>query len=220
MLLYGIRLTVEIALLAWSIALVLGTAVGFGRTDGPPWLRVVCAAYVEVLRNVPLLVQLFFWYFAFPTFLPDAARRAVYGFGWEFGSAVTALGLYTSSRVAEHLRSGLRAATRDAQIAALATGLGWWQAQRYVVAPLVFRLAMPALTSEFITVFKGSSLAMAVGVTEATFVSQQIGSQTFHYIEGDSAVSAVYLMLAILVTAFMGFLERRFAVPGFIRRTA
>ncbi len=216
----GVRLTIGIALVAWVNALVLGTLIGFGRALGSRLVELACSAYVEVLRNIPILVQMFFWYFAFPTFLPDAARKALYGMGWEMGSAIVALSLYTSARVAEHVRSGLRAATKDAGIAALATGLDWWQTQRYVVGPLVFRLITPALTSEFITVFKGSSLAMVVGVMESTYVSQEIGSQTFHYVEANSEVLMIYLTIAGVVTLFMGYLERRFAVVGLISRTA
>jgi glutamate/aspartate transport system permease protein len=216
----GIRTTIELALIGWVFALILGTFIGFARTVDSPVARMLAAAYVEVLRNVPVLVQLFFWYFALPALLPEPLRVKLYSFGWEFGSAIVALTLYTSTRVAEHVRSGLRAASTDAGIAALATGLDWWQAQRHVVAPLVFRLILPALTSEFVTIFKTSSLAMAVGVVETTFVSQQIGSQTFHYIEPDATATAIYLGVAAVVALFMGYLERRLAVPGLIRRTA
>ena len=216
----GIRVTFYLSLIGWAGALALGTVVGFGRTARAPLVRGLCTAYVEMLRNVPLLVQLFFWYFALPALVPRGIRVSLYHLGWETGSAIVALALYTSSRVAEHVRSGLRAVASGVGGAALSTGLSAWQAQRYVIAPLVFRLILPGLTSEFLTIFKSSSLAMTVGVAETTYVSQQLGNETFHWIEANAGATLLYLGMAWVVAGTMSLLELRVKIPGLLRRAS
>ena len=106
--------------------------------------------------------------------------------GWEEISAVISLALYSSAKIAEHVRAGLNAVGRHVRQSALATGLTWLQAQRYVIAPLLLRVIAPSLTSEFVTIFKGSSLAMTVGVMETAYVSQRLGTETFHWVEANS----------------------------------
>jgi glutamate/aspartate transport system permease protein len=214
----GLKMTLYLSLSGWVGALVLGTLVGFGRTALSLPVRTLCTAYVEVLRNIPILLQLFFWYFAFPAMLPRDIRVHLYSFGWETGAAIVALALYTSSRVAEHIRSGIRSAEAGVRLAALATGLSRLQAARYVIAPLVFRLIMPSLTSEFLTIFKSSSVAMTIGVAETTFVSQRIGNATFRFIEASTEATIIYLCIAGLVAILAGLLELRLGIPGLMHR--
>jgi glutamate/aspartate transport system permease protein len=216
----GLRMTLVLSLTAWMGALVFGTSVGFGRTARARPLRALCTIYVEILRNIPLLLQLFFWYFAFPAMLPRHIRVHLYSFGWEVGAAVVALALYTSSRVAEHIRAGVRSVEGGIGMAALSTGLTRLQALRWVVAPLVFRLITPSLTSEFLTIFKSSSVAMIIGVAETTFVSQRIGNSTFRFIEANAEATVIYLGISGLVAILAGFVELRLRVPGLLHRQA
>jgi glutamate/aspartate transport system permease protein len=216
----GLKMTIYLSLSGWVGALILGTLVGFGRTARTWPVRALCTAYVELLRNIPILLQLFFWYFAFPAMLPRSLRVHLYSFGWETGAAVVALALYTSSRVAEHIRSGIRSAEGGVRLAALSTGLTRLQATRYVIAPLVFRLILPSLTTEFLTVFKSSSVAMTIGVAETTFVSQRIGNATFRFIEASTEATFIYLCIAGLVAVTVGLFERGFQVPGLMHREA
>jgi glutamate/aspartate transport system permease protein len=216
----GLRMTIYLALTGWIGALILGTVVGFGRGARLALLRFLATAYVEILRNVPLLLQLLFWYFAFPSLLPRAVRVELYSFGWEVGAAVTGLALYTSARVAEHIRSGVRSVEGDLRLAALSTGLTGGQATRRVIAPLVFRLIAPSLASEFLTIFKSSSVAMTIGVAETTFVSQRIGNASFRFIEASTEATVIYLGIAGLVALLAGLLETRLRVPGLTHRSA
>jgi len=216
----GLKMTFYLSLTGWVGALILGTLVGFGRTAHAWPVRAICTAYVEIFRNIPILLQLFFWYFAFPALLPRDARIHLYSFGWETGSAIVALALYTSSRVAEHIRSGIRSAEVGVRLAALSTGLSRLQAARYVTAPLVFRLITPSLTSEFLTIFKSSSVAMTIGVAETTFVSQRIGNATFRFIEASTEATVIYLCIAGLVAVIAGLIEVRLLVPGLMHREA
>lgn len=219
-LLEGIWTTVKLGLISWIFALVLGTVVGTLRVT--PWkpLRLLAAAYTEFFRDIPLLVQLFFWYFAAPRVLPVAMEQYLYRQlpQAEFWIVVIALSIYTSSRVAEQIRSGLQSIPVDQFHAALSTGLTYFQMYRYVTIPLAVRIMIPPLTTEFLTIFKNTSLAMTVGVLETTFMSQQIEAYTFRGLEATTGACLVYLAITMLVIWVMGRVEKRLAIPGLIAR--
>src|ERR1043166_6421628 len=179
--------TVELSLLSWIFALAIGVLAGLLREAPARAARLAAVAFVEIFRNVPLLVQLFFIYFVLPRVLPLPLRQIFFQLGWEFVSAVLTLSLYTGAKVAEHVRSGLNTVDLGVRHAAMSTGLTWIAAQRYVVGPLVLLSIVPGLTSEFVTVFKSSSLAMTVGVVETSYLTQQLGLQTFHWVEAARA---------------------------------
>jgi len=212
--------TLELSLTSWVFALVIGTVAGLLHEAPLRAVRVVATAFVEIFRNVPLLVQLFFIYFVLPRALPLPLRQTLFAFGWEFVSAVLTLSLYTGAKVAEHVRSGLNAVGLGVHHAAMSTGLTWTTAQRHVVAPLVLRIIVPGLTSEFVTVFKSSSLAMTIGVVETSYLTQQLGLQTFHWVEASTVGTIVYLLCAWSVAGFMSLVERWTYVPGLLRRGA
>src|SRR5205085_5302266 len=128
------------------------------------------------------------------------------------------LSLYSSAKIAEHVRAGLNAVGRPLQQAAHATGLTWWQTQRSVVISLLLRIVAPSLTSEFVTIFKGSSLAMTVGAVEVGYISQQIGAETFRWVEANLFGSSVYLVCAWLIAGLMSLVERWTRVAGLMRR--
>ncbi|HZS83543.1 MAG TPA: amino acid ABC transporter permease [Stellaceae bacterium] len=210
--------TLELSLVSWAFALILGVAIGMARAAPLRAARLLATAYVELFRNIPLLVQLFFVYYVLPRLLPEPLRQGLFRLGWEPASAVLTLALYTSAKIAEHVRSGLNAVGRPVQLGALSTGLTWLQAQRHVVAPLVLRTIVPSLASEFVTVFKSSSLAMTVGVVETSYLTQQLGLQTFHWIEANTMGIAVYLVCAWSVALLMSLVERWSRVPGVLGR--
>jgi glutamate/aspartate transport system permease protein len=214
----AILLTVEIAAYAWVAAILLGLLVGIARDAPSAVARLVATAYVEIFRNIPVLVQLFFVYYVLPRLLPHDVRRALFQFGWEEISAVVTLALYSSAKIAEHVRAGVNTVGRHIQWSALATGLTWSQTQRFVVAPLLLRIIAPSLTSEFVTIFKGSSLAMMVGVMETAYVTQQLGTETFHWVEANAFGTAVYLLCAWIIAGLMGLVVRWTWIPGLLRR--
>jgi len=214
----GLYLTIEISLIAWCFGLTIGILVGMLSESPRKPLAGLSACYVEVFRNIPLLVQLFFAYFVLPLLLPLHLRRYLYEIGWEWGSAVLTLSVYTSAKVTGHVRSGLNAVGHGLRQAGLSTGLTWWQMERSIVVPLLLRMIIPNITTEFVTVFKGSSLAMAVGVLETTYMTQRIGFQSFRWIEANTVGTVVYLLLAWAVAILMGILERKVRVPGLLQR--
>ncbi|MCB1450231.1 MAG: amino acid ABC transporter permease [Nitratireductor sp.] len=214
----GLGWTVSVALCAWVIALVVGSFVGVGRTLPNKVVSTLCTSYVELFRNVPLLVQMFIWYFAVPEMLPEQA-----GF-WmkrempqpEFVTAVVALGLYTASRVAEQVRAGIETVPKGLSAAATAQGMSVAQVYRHVLLPISFRLIVPPMTSEFLTVFKNSSLALTIGLLELTAQSQQIAEYTFQSFEAYTAATVIYVLIALTATVAMAVLERYARIPGYV----
>jgi glutamate/aspartate transport system permease protein len=218
--LQGIWTTVKLGVICWFLALALGIIIGTLRVS--PWrpLRAFATAYTEFFRDIPLLVQLFFWYFAAPRILPLSIEHFLYhGIkNVEFWIVVMGLSIYTSSRVAEQIRSGIQSISADQFHAALSTGLSHFQMYRFVIIPLAIRIMIPPLTTECLTTFKNTSLAMTVGVLETTFMSQQVEAYTFHGIEATTGASLVYLAITMIVILIMGQVEKRLAVPGLIAR--
>nr|WP_295833547.1 amino acid ABC transporter permease [uncultured Azospirillum sp.] len=183
------------------------------------WAVIAGNAYVELFRNIPLLVQMFLWYFVLPELLPRSAGDWIKGVAPPWGPFVTAsvaLGLFTSARIAEQVRSGIEALSRGQHNAGLAIGLTLPQAYRYVLLPMAFRLILPPLTSEFMTIFKNSSVALTIGLLELTAQARQMNEFTFRTYEAFGAATVLYLVTALLVNRGMVWVERRAQVPGLI----
>lgn len=210
-LLSGMGWTLAVSAASWILALAVGSFVGALRSI--PWrpLRVLAAAYVEVFRNVPPLVQLFLWFFVFPEVVPNAVGM------WikrdmplpSFTTVVVAVGLFAGSRVAEQLRAGVETVRARLLPAALATGLTPIQAYRLVLLPIALRTVIAPLTSELLITIKMSSIGLTIGLMELTAQSQQIENYTFHGFEAYAAATVVYLVIGLGVTALMGLIDRR-----------
>ncbi len=214
----GVGWTLAVSLAAWVIAFSLGSVVGVARTVPNRWARGAATAYVELFRNIPLLVQLFLWYFVMPELLPaDWGRWVKRDMPMpEYTTAVIGLGFYTASRVAEQVRSGVESIPRGQSMAGYASGLTTAQLYRHVLLPVAYRLIVPPLTSEFLTIFKNSSLALTIGVLELTAQSRQITEYTFQGFEAFTAATVIYVVITLTVTAGMTLVERRARMAGFI----
>jgi glutamate/aspartate transport system permease protein len=217
-LLSGLKWTLLVSLGAWAIAFTLGSLLGVARTAQGAALRAVGAAYVEFFRNIPLLVQMFLWFFVVPELVPEAwGEWLKTGMPFpEFWTAMVCLGTYTASRVAEQVRAGIHALPRGQTDAALAMGLTRPQAYRYVLLPMAYRIIIPPLTSEFLTIFKNSSVALTIGLLELTAQSRQITDFTFQGFEAFTAATVLYVMITMVVMLAMRWLEARVRVPGYI----
>ena len=203
--------TVSVSLLALLLALVLGSIIGTLRTlqDRPMIVR-LGNAWVELFRNIPLLVQIFLWYHVLPTLFP--VLRGVPG----FALVVLALGFFTSARIAEQVRSGIQALPRGQRYAGMAMGFTTFQTYRYVLLPMAFRIIIPPLTSETMNIFKNSSVAFAVSVAELTMFAMQAQEETSRGIEVYLAVTGLYIVSAFAINRVMAFVEKRSRVPGLI----
>lgn len=210
--------TVAVSLCAWIIALSLGALIGTLRTTPRPWVVRLGNAYVECFRNIPLLVQMFLWFFVVPELLPtDLAMWVKQDMpAKEFITAVLALGLFTSARIAEQVRAGIQSLSRGQRYAGLALGFTLPQTYRYVLLPMAFRIIIPPLTSEFMNIFKNSSVAFAIGVIELTFTARQMQEDSEQGIETYLAVTLLYFLCAFVANRIMVFIEARARVPGYI----
>ena len=215
----GLGWTLATALAAWVIALTIGSIVGTLRTTPMKWVVRLGNAYVEIFRNVPLLVQMFLWFFVVPELLPQALGDRVKQMPPPWGSylpAVLCLGLYTSVRVAEQVRAGIQSLPRGQMMAATALGLTLPQSYRYVVLPMTFRIMLPPLTSEFLNVIKNSSVALTIGLLELTGRARAMQEFSFKVFEAFAAATVIYLLTNLIVVLLMRALERKVRVPGFI----
>jgi glutamate/aspartate transport system permease protein len=216
-LLLGTGWTLATAILAWCMALTLGALVGVIRTTPYPWLVRLGDAYVELFRNIPLLVQMFLWYFVLPEVLPielgDWLKQLPDA---SFYTAVVSLGFYTSARVAEQVRAGILSLARGQRFAGLALGLTLPQTYSYVLLPMALRIILPPLTSEFLNVIKNSAVALTIGLMELTARARAMQEFSFQTFEAFTAATLIYILINIGVTFGMRLLERRTAVPGFI----
>src|SRR5262249_1814924 len=213
----GTGWTLATALSAWCVALAMGSLIGVIRTTPSPWLVRLGNAYVEVFRNVPLLVQMFLWYFVLPELLPtelgDWLKQLPDA---SFYTAVVSLGFYTSARVAEQVRAGILSLARGQGWAALALGLTPAQSYIYVLLPMAYRVIPPPLTSEFLNIIKNSAVALTIGLMELTARARAMQEFSFQVFEAFTAATVIYIAINIVVTFGMRWVERRTAVPGFI----
>jgi len=211
-LLKGLVLTIKISLISTVIALILGTVFGIARLSRFRPVYYFATAYVEFFRNTPLLVQLFFWYFAFPLGLPEGISTFLNEHNFEFWAATLGLSIYTGAFVAEIVRAGIQAIPHGHLEASFSSGLSAFQTLRFVILPQAFRVIIPPLGSEFLNNMKNSSLAMTIGVAELCWQSQQIESFTFRGFEATSAASLIYLGLSITISAIMNSINHHLQV--------
>lgn len=208
MLLSAWKWTMMVSVSSLLLALAVGSLVGIMRTlPGRPW-RILGEAWTELFRNIPLLVQIFLWYFVLPVLIPPLAKLP------PFYLVVMALGFFTSARVAEQIKAGIESLSKGQRYAGLAMGLTLGQTYRYVLLPMAFRIVIPPLTSESMNIIKNSAAAFAVSIPELTQFAMQGQEETARGVELYLAVTGLYVVSALLVNYIAKFIERRLRVPG------
>ena len=218
-LIMGLGWTLATALCAGIIAFILGSFIGVVRTMPIRWAVRIGNAYVELFRNIPLLVQLFIWFFVLPELLPASLGNSIKQMSppWaSFVPAVIGLGLFTAARVAEQVRAGIQALARGQGMAGTALGLTLAQTYRSVLLPMAFRIIMPPLTSETMNLIKNTSVALTIGLIELTAAARSMQEFTFQVFEAFTAATVIYIVVNLIAVNLMRWLERRIAVPGFI----
>ncbi len=196
---------------AWVIAVFTGALVGTLRTlPNSPWIVRLANVWVEMFRNIPILVQLFIWYFVIPKIYPIFQQVP------SFMLVVFALGFFTSARIAEQVRAGIQTLPRGQRYAGMAMGFTTAQTYRYVLLPMAFRIILPPLTSESMNLLKNSSVAFAVSIAELTMFAMQAQEETSRGIEIYLAVTALYALSAFAVNRLFALIEKKVAIPGLI----
>ncbi len=214
----GLKYTLVVAAFAWVIAFLLGSILGVMRTTENKWAVRLGNAYVELFRNIPLIVQFFVWYFVLPGLIP-AVKTWVVSLDpttHQFVTAIVCLGLFTAARISEQVRSGIQALPRGQRMAGYAMGLTQAQTYRFVLLPVAYRIVIPPMTSELMNLIKNTAVAFSIGLVELFFRTREMGELTFRYFEAFAAATLVYVVIAMLANRVMAFIERRIAIPGFI----
>ncbi len=215
----GLQLTLALSLSAWCMALAIGALMGVLRTVPHRGLAGIAAVYVEVFRNIPLLVQLFIWYFVLPELLPAGlgnAFKQTHPVVQQFTAALVCLGFFTGARVCEQVRAGIQSLPPGQRQAALALGLTLPQTYRHVLMPLAARRILPPLTSEFLNIFKNSAVCSTIGLLELAAQGRQLVDYTAQPYESFIAVTLMYMMINTLVMLGMQRVEKRARVPGYL----
>jgi general L-amino acid transport system permease protein len=228
----GLANTLRVSAAAMMACTVLGTALGAGRFSANAIVRGVCYGYVELFRNIPLLLQMLTWYLLLTQFLPpidEPARIArwiviskngvAFGAGEdsptlspEFLAVVLALLLYTAAFIAEIVRAGIVAVPRGQIEAASALGLPPRRIMRLVVLPQALRIIIPPLTSQYLNLVKNSSLAVVVGYPDLVSIANTSLNQTGRAVECITIIMAVYLALSLLISVLMNRVNRGAAI--------
>lgn len=192
-----------LAVISLAIGCIIGILTAYARLSGKKWLSGPVWAYVEFIRCTPLLLLIFFLYFGLPEFDINFLDKTE--------SFVLSLSLYAGAYMSEVFRAGLSSIPKQYVEAAKAIGLRPWQRQAYVVLPVMFRITLPAVSNNLISLFKDTSLAAAIAVPELTFIARQINANTFRVMEVWLTASALYLATAYLIAIALRQLERRYA---------
>jgi polar amino acid transport system permease protein len=214
MLLHGLKLTLVIAVGSWLLAMALALVLLTIRLTPSVIAERAVAAYVSYHRNVPTLVQIMLWYFGISSLLPAGMQSWLSEHSAEALFAIIALGLCQAAYFSEDLRSGLRSIPAGQAEAARALGHSFVGSMRHVLMPQAIRNAVPALVNHSVSLFKNSSLAMAIGAAELTHAVKEVESQSFRAFESYFVATVLYLSISLLIMAFGAWLARRYNVAG------
>ena len=195
----GAGWTVALMLTSFALALVLGIIVGTLRTSQNKFLSTICEVWIETFRNIPLIVQIFVWFFVVPEFIPwykDWMNTVdpVYS---QFLTAFICMGFFTSSRVAEQVRAGIASVPKGLPNAAKALGF-------------------TPLTSEAMNLVKNTTVALTIGLPELTMRANEMGENTFQFFAAYIWATIIYIVIALIVNNVMRVVEKKSAVPGLI----
>jgi polar amino acid transport system permease protein len=201
---WGLALGLELAALSLLAGSLIGIGAAFGRTFGPLWLRAAVASYVEFIRNIPLLLLVYFAFYGLPK-----VGITVFNNVWSF---IVALSAYSGAYLTEVFRAGVNSVPAGYTEAGKAVGLTPWQRLRLITLPVTFRIILPSLSNTFISLFKDTSLASALAVPELTYAAEWLNVNTFRTIEAWTFATVMYLLAGYGIAIILRRFERRFAV--------
>lgn len=208
----GLATMIELTLLAWIVAMVIGTVLAVIRMSNNRFAQYFVAAYVEYHQNIPILVQIFLWYFGIASLFPDTLQSWFNLHNSEFIFAFVAIGLCMGAYISEDLRAGIRSIPKAQLEAARALGLSYLKSAKLVVLPQALRIALPTMINHTVLLFKNTSLAMAIGVAELTYVTREIESQSFKTVETYLFSTAIYLIFSLIIISGGTLLEKKYKI--------
>jgi len=208
----GLVLSLELAAVTLVLALPLAVAIALLRLAPLAPLRALGTAYVESIRNIPLLAHLLFWYFGAPELLPEPLKQWLYAGNVEAVSAVIALTLYTAAYMAEDIRSGIRAIPLVQFEAGRALGFGFLATMRRVILPQALRVTVPPLISQTLNLWKDTSIATVIGVAEMMYQAAKVETASFRSAEAFAFATAAYLAVSLAITGAASWYQHRYPV--------
>ncbi len=195
----GAPVTFQATILAIIGAVLIGTVTGLGAVSKKRWVNVVSGVYVELIRGIPLLVQLIFIYYAMGRFFKIEGMIA----------AVTALAICFGAYMGEIVRAGIQAIPQGQMEAAIALGMSRSQAFRHVILPQTVKVILPAIGNEFISMLKDSSLVSTIALSDILRKGREYISRTFLSLETMLVVALIYLIITLMLSRLVGMLEER-----------
>ena len=214
----GLKVTVLLSICAWIIAFLVGSLFGILRTVPNKFLSSLGTIYVEIFRNVPLIVQFFTWYLVIPEFLPSSLRD---WFKMDldpniqfFISSTLCLGLFTAARMTEQVRAAIQSLPRGQKAAGLAMGLTLPQTYRYVLLPNAYRVIIPPMTSEMLNLVKNSAIASTIGLVDMAAQAGKLLDYSARAYESFTAITLAYVGINVIIMLAMHLLEKRVRLPG------
>jgi polar amino acid transport system permease protein len=206
LLLRGVSLTLALWTIAFAFALVAGLFIGLARASSRHWLNWLATAYIEVFRNTPVLVQLVWFYYAFPVLTGLQLKP--------FTAAALSLCLNTSAYCAEIYRGGIQSIVAGQWEAGKALGMRYWRVLSRIILPQAVRRMLPAFTNRAVELAKMTSIASVIAVHELMYEARTLSTQSFLPLETFTVVAAIYFILIYPGTLAAYLLERRLARKG------
>lgn len=216
----GFQVTIAVSFCAWVVAFLVGSLFGILRTLPNRFLSTIGACYVELFRNIPLIVQFFFWYLVAPELVGEKLGM---WFKSEldpniqfFISSVICLGLFTAARVCEQVRTAIQSLPRGQKNASMALGMTLPQCYRYVLLPNAYRIIVPPMTSEILNLVKNSAIASTIGLVDMAAQAGKLLDYSAHAYESFTAITVAYIIINAAIMLVMSLLERKLRLPGHI----
>lgn len=216
----GFLVTVALSVSAWIIAFLVGSLLGILRTSPSRCLSGISTCYVELFRNVPLIVQFFSWYLVVPELLPEEIgvwfKSELNPNIQFFVSSMLCLGLFTAARVCEQVRTAIQSLPRGQKNAGLALGLTLPQTYRYILLPNAWRTIVPPMTSEMMNLVKNSAVASTIGLNDMAAQAGKLLDYSSHAWESFTAITLAYVLINAVIMLVMHRVERKARLPGYL----
>lgn len=193
----GLKVTLELAFWTLILATVVGVALGMLRVQNYPIISSVIDGWINFIRGVPVMVQIFIVYYGIATSLP------------QFWAAVVSLTVNSSVYIAEHTRAGMQAVNKGQMEAARCIGMSKLQANWYIIIPQAIKNVLPSLCNEFILLIKETSIVSVIALHELTYTSNSVRANTFLAFEPLIVTAIIYFLITYILKRLVGILERR-----------
>jgi polar amino acid transport system permease protein len=210
----GVFVTLYVTVLSFILTLIAGLFGGLGRLSTNRFIYSISTLYVELVRGIPLLVQLIWWYFAFPVLLQGLGRSLGLPFLERYQAnpivmSILGLTFCYGAYMSEIYRAGIQSIAKGQMEAAASLGMNYFQSMRYIILPQAIRVILPPVGNEFIALLKDSSLVSAVAVADLTRRGREFMSSNFNPIETWTMVALVYLVMTLFSARIASYIERK-----------